>query len=82
MKILDFGRYALGISVAAAMLAGCDGSRPPIGGAGAMPQTPAAAVRTQSWGPAFVRSANGDAHKPASFPVFGPMVPATLFEPG
>jgi hypothetical protein len=31
MKSLDFGRCALGICAAAAMLAGCGGSQPPIG---------------------------------------------------
>jgi hypothetical protein len=67
MKSLDFGRYALCICVAAAILTGCGGSQPPIVAPYAMPQAPAAAVHTHSWGPALVRSANGDAHKPASF---------------
>ncbi|MGP8100872.1 MAG: peptidase S8 [Candidatus Cybelea sp.] len=34
MKSLDFGRYALSSCVAAAMLAGCGGSQPPIGAPG------------------------------------------------
>jgi hypothetical protein len=39
MKTLDFGRRGLGICVAAAMLAGCGGSQPAIGGApGVIPQ--------------------------------------------
>jgi len=38
MKNLDFGRCALGICAAAAMLAGCGGSQPPIGAPGATPQ--------------------------------------------
>jgi hypothetical protein len=36
MRDLDFGRWALGICVAAAMLAGCGGSQPPIAGPDAM----------------------------------------------
>jgi hypothetical protein len=36
MKRLVFGRYALSSSMAAAMLAGCGGSQPPIGAPGAM----------------------------------------------
>jgi hypothetical protein len=31
MKISELGRYALSVSIAAAMLAGCGGSQPPIG---------------------------------------------------
>jgi hypothetical protein len=38
MKSLDYNRYALRISVAAAMLAGCGGSQPPIAPPAAMPQ--------------------------------------------
>jgi hypothetical protein len=44
-------RYALSIS-AAAMLAGCGGSQPPIGGVNTMPQSRAIAqhaARTKSW---------------------------------
>jgi hypothetical protein len=46
------GRYVLGSYVAAAMLAGCGGSQPPIGATGAMPQTSAVAThadRGKSW---------------------------------
>src|SRR5579871_1523245 len=39
MKSLDFSLYALSISVAAAMLAGCGGSQPLIGEPGAMAQS-------------------------------------------
>jgi hypothetical protein len=39
MKSLDFGRWALCIGAAAALLSGCGGSQPPIGSSGAMPQT-------------------------------------------
>jgi len=38
MKRSAFSRYALGSCVAAAMLAGCGGSQPPIGAPGAVPQ--------------------------------------------
>jgi hypothetical protein len=38
MKVLNLSRYALCSCVAAAMLAGCGGSQPPIGAPGAMPQ--------------------------------------------
>ena len=52
MKSLDFGRYVLGGSVVAAMLAGCGGSQPPIGAPGVMPQSRATvthAGRGGSW---------------------------------
>jgi hypothetical protein len=45
MRSLDFSRYVLSGVAAAAMLAGCGGSQPPIGAPGAMPQT--AAIATQ-----------------------------------
>jgi hypothetical protein len=38
MRSLDFGRYALFCIAAIAILAGCGGSQPPIGGPGAVPQ--------------------------------------------
>jgi hypothetical protein len=41
MRIWDFSRSAFGSCVAAAMLAGCGGSQPPIGAPGAMAQTAA-----------------------------------------
>ena len=44
MRSLDFRRYVLSGCATAAMLAGCGGSRPPIGAPGAMPQTAAAAT--------------------------------------
>jgi hypothetical protein len=52
MKSLDFSRYALCSCMAAAMLAGCGGSQPPIGAPGAMPQTSTNAThaeRGKSW---------------------------------
>ena len=39
MSILGFGRHALTSCVAAAMLAGCGGSQPPVGTPGAMLQS-------------------------------------------
>jgi len=38
MKSLDRGHFALSIYIAAAILAGCGGSQPPIGAPGTMPQ--------------------------------------------
>lgn len=38
MKSLDFRCYALCVSTALNMVAGCGGSQPPIGAPGAMPQ--------------------------------------------
>ena len=42
MRSLDFGRYALCSCMAAAVLAGCGASQPPIAAPGAMPQSSAA----------------------------------------
>jgi hypothetical protein len=50
MKSLDFGRYALGGFAAAAMLAACGGSQPPIGTPGAMPQSRAIATHAERGG--------------------------------
>jgi hypothetical protein len=52
MKTFDFGRYLLGGFVAAAMLAGCGGSQPPIGALGAMPQSSRSLNVTHSARPA------------------------------
>jgi hypothetical protein len=60
MKSLDFSRYALGPCLAAAMLAGCGGSQLPIGGAGAMPQTPAAAHDDRSGSLLYVVNGNNN----------------------
>jgi hypothetical protein len=52
MKSFDFGRYAFSATIAAALLAGCGGSQPPIGGTGTMPQGRAFAThaaRGVSW---------------------------------
>jgi hypothetical protein len=52
MRISGFSRYALRSCVAAAMLAGCGGSQPPIGAPGAMPQTTSLVTRADrgtSW---------------------------------
>ena len=51
-RLSHSGRYALSSCVAAAMLAGCGGSQPPIGVLGAAPQTSAVARhadRGKSW---------------------------------
>ncbi len=50
MRSLGLGRYALCSCVAAAMLAGCGGSQPPIGALGAMPQAPAIAMQAERGG--------------------------------
>jgi hypothetical protein len=49
VRILDFSRYALSSCVAAAMLAGCGGSQPPIATPGAMQQTAERAEPDSSW---------------------------------
>jgi hypothetical protein len=52
MKSLELNRYVLSIGAAAALLAGCGGSRPPMGAPGTMPQSPAItqhADRDGSW---------------------------------
>jgi len=52
MKSSDLNRFALRSLAAAAMLAGCGASQPPIGAPGAMPQTSAIAThaeRDKSW---------------------------------
>jgi phospholipase C len=43
MKVWELSRYALCVSIAAALLAGCGGSQPPIGAPGAMPRSAAKA---------------------------------------
>ena len=47
MRVLSIGRCAFSF-VAAALLAGCGGSQPPIGAPGAMPRTSALAARANS----------------------------------
>jgi uncharacterized repeat protein (TIGR03803 family) len=46
MKRLGLSRYAVTTGAAAALLAGCGGSQPPIGAAGAMPQSRALVPRS------------------------------------
>ena len=53
MSISDFGRYVLGTGIAAALLAGCGGSQPPIGAPGGMPAPQVAAL---SVGPSEIGS--------------------------
>ena len=50
MRITGFGRFALSTCVAAAMLAGCGGSQPPIGAPGAMQQSSPLATHTDRGG--------------------------------
>ena len=38
VRVSDFGRFALGTCVLAALLAGCGGSKPPAGATGTAPQ--------------------------------------------
>ena len=56
MRILGFGRNALLSCVAAAILAGCGGSQPPIGALGAMPQSREMMHRSASSAPAYKAS--------------------------
>jgi hypothetical protein len=42
MQSLEFSRFALSMGAAAALLAGCGGSQPPIGAPGVMLQSRAA----------------------------------------
>ena len=65
MKILGFSRCALAVCAAAAMLAGCSGSQPPIGVPGAMPQTSAIATyadRGKSHGDLVYATGAGDTY--------------------
>jgi hypothetical protein len=62
MKSLDFSRYALGICVASAMLAGCGGSQPPTGAPGAMPQSAMESAQDAHSGPLLYVSNDGEAH--------------------
>jgi hypothetical protein len=50
MKSIDVGRYLRRNCLALAMLAGCGGSQPPIGAAGAMPQSRAIATHAERGG--------------------------------
>jgi|HubBroStandDraft_5_1064220.scaffolds.fasta_scaffold44702_1 hypothetical protein len=50
MRRLDFSRYVLSSCVAAALLAGCGGSQPPISAPGAMTQSGAVTTQTQRGG--------------------------------
>ena len=51
MRTLQFGRHVLSSCVAAALLAACGGSQPPLGAPGAMPQSRSivALERARSW---------------------------------
>ena len=60
MKSLDFGRFALSMGVAAAMLAGCGGSQSPIGAPGATAQSPAIATHAELGGSWMLPEAQSD----------------------
>jgi hypothetical protein len=69
MRPWDLSRYALTSCVAAALLAGCGGSQPPIGAPGAMPQSSAVATSIghgKSW--MLPGSSGGDLIYVASYP--------------
>jgi hypothetical protein len=75
VRISDFSRYALSSCVAAAFLAGCNGSQPPIGAPGAMPQSRAIAMhdnRGGSW--ILPRAKRGPAYE-----VTGPLLYITNY---
>jgi hypothetical protein len=59
MKGFDFGRFALSMGAAAAMLAACGGSQPPIGAPGAVPQSRAIATHAER-GRSWMRGTNDD----------------------
>jgi hypothetical protein len=61
MKSFDVGRFALSVSAATAFLAGCGGSQPPIGAAGATPQSRTIGTHAQRGGSWMQpKSKNGD----------------------
>ena len=60
MKSFGLGKYALSVGVAAALLAGCAGSQPPIGAPGAMPQTSALATHADSGTSWMLRGAKNE----------------------
>ncbi len=60
MRSLGLGRYALSSCVAAALLAGCGGSQPPIGAPSAMPQSRAIAQRAGRGGSWMLPEAKGE----------------------
>jgi hypothetical protein len=60
MTLAKFGRYALDISAAAALLASCGGSPPPIGAPGAMLQSPTIATHADRGGSWMLPQAAGD----------------------
>jgi len=59
MKSLEFSRFALSMGVAAALLAGCGGSQPPIGAPGAMLQSRAIATHAERGGSWMLPEASG-----------------------
>jgi sugar lactone lactonase YvrE len=68
MKRSAFGRYALSICAAVAMLAGCGGSQPPIGALGAMPQSVTKTAQDAPSGALLYISNDGDQHDITVYP--------------
>ncbi len=62
MKSLRLGRYAVCTGVAAALLAGCGGSQPPVGATGGMQQSVAKSAQGVHSGPLLYVSNDGEAH--------------------
>ncbi len=60
MKNLEFGRIMLSACVAAAMIAGCGGSQPPIGASGAMPYGATSGITAHSMRTAGKGAWSGD----------------------
>src|ERR1700734_1697106 len=59
MKNITLGRRALSLGAAAALLAGCGGSQPPIGAPGAVPQRRAIATHAERGGSWMLPEAKG-----------------------
>ncbi|MGA7201514.1 MAG: hypothetical protein WBX26_06780, partial [Candidatus Cybelea sp.] len=62
MMLSQLGRFTVSSCIAAAMLAGCGGSQPPIGAPGAMPQSVAQSAQGAHSGPLLYVSNDGEAH--------------------
>jgi hypothetical protein len=60
MKNITHGRRALSLGAAAALLAGCGGSQPPIGAPGAVPQSRAIATHAERGGSWMLPEAKGE----------------------
>jgi hypothetical protein len=78
MKRSDLSRYALSVSVAAALLTGCGGSQPPVGAPGAMTQSRAIATRTDHSGSRMLPEASRKAG--TEYKATGPLLYVTNFD--